>query len=138
MASVEEIKNIFGQFKKAQQRLAEALQIDDDFPLKQDAVIQRFEFTYELLWKTYKKISRFQKMECMGAKDAFKFAFKAGLITDEKLFLDIIDARNMTTHMYAEDQAGKVYDFIKENVAAAFESAGAKLESDLKTERYQP
>jgi nucleotidyltransferase substrate binding protein (TIGR01987 family) len=137
MASDEQIKNLFGQFKKALQRLTEALQADDSFAMKQDAVIQRFEFTYELLWKTYKRIARFQMMDCFGPKDAFKVAFKLGLIADEKLFLDIIDARNKTTHIYAEDQANKIYDFIRHKVLAAFESAADTLESDLKTERYR-
>ena len=95
--------------------------------LKRDAVIKRFEFTYELLWKCYKKIARLQKLDYFSPKACFQFAFKAGLIEDEQLFLEIIDARNKTTHVYSEEEAKKIYIFIQENVIAALDIAAKKI-----------
>lgn len=99
--------------------------------IKQDAVIQRFAFTYELLWKTIKRLARIEKVDCFSPREAFKYAFKKGLITDEKLFVEIIDARNMTTHVYSEDQAKKIFDFIQQSVVQAFDAAALKLEQSL-------
>lgn len=127
MASDQEIKAIFNQFKEANKRLTEAIGIKEDNDIKRDAVIKRFEFTFELLWKTFKRITRFEKLDCFSPKDCFKFAFKLGLISNEELFLEIIDARNKTTHVYSEEHAGKIYNFIKQKAAGAFAEAEKKI-----------
>ncbi|MFH0938881.1 MAG: HI0074 family nucleotidyltransferase substrate-binding subunit [Planctomycetota bacterium] len=128
MASNEEIQSLFEQFKKAYNRLKEAIVIKDESDIKRDAVIKRFEFTYELLWKTYKKIARSQKLDFFNPKACFQFAFKSGLIEDEALFLEIIDARNKTTHVYSEEEAQKIYEFVKKKAINAFDAAEKKLE----------
>ncbi len=127
MASNEEVESLFKQFEKAYKRLKEAINIKDESDIKRDAAIKRFEFTYELLWKIYKKIARLQKLDYFNPKACFQFAFKSGLIEDEELFLEIIDARNKTTHVYSEEEAKKIYNFIKEKVIAAFDAARKKI-----------
>jgi nucleotidyltransferase substrate binding protein (TIGR01987 family) len=104
------------------------LSLAEENDIKQDAVIKRFEFTYELLWKTFKKIARLQKLDCFGPKDCFKIAFKLGLIEDEQLFLEIIDARNKTTHVYSKEDARKIYCFVKERVVSAFDKVAKSIE----------
>lgn len=131
MASDEEIKSLFEQFKKAHLRLREALSIKGESDIKRDAVIKRFEFTYELIWKLYKKIARVQKLDYFSPKASFQFAFKSGLIEDEDLYLEIIDARNKTTHVYSEEEAKEIYNFIKEKVVKAFAAAERKIEEKV-------
>ena len=108
--------------------------------LKQDAVIQRFEFTYELLWKVFRKIARLKKVDCFTPRDAFSFAFKLGLLDDEGLFLEIIDARNKTSHVYSKKEAAKIYDFIinvgdilkiENSIAPMFEEADNDIKLDI-------
>ncbi len=132
MASNEEIKSIFNQFKEANKRLNEALCLKEENAIKRDAVIKRFEFTFELLWKTFKRIARFEKFDCFGPKDAFKIAFKLELIENEELFLELIDARNKTAHVYSEEEAKKIYCFIKEKAINAFSEAEKKIEQRIK------
>jgi len=129
MASNREIQSLFKQFKEAYSRLKEAINIKEESDIKRDAVIKRFEFTYELLWKTYKKIARLEKLDYFTPKACFQFAFKSGLIEDEELFLEIIDARNKTIHVYSEEEAKKIYDFIKEKAINAFDVAEKKIEA---------
>jgi len=127
MASSEEIKSLFKAFKEAHSRLKEAINIKEESDIKRDAVIKRFEFTYELLWKTYKKIARLEKLDYFNPKACFQFAFKSGLIDDEGVFLEIIDARNKTSHVYSQEEAKKIYAFIKEKVINAFDLAESKI-----------
>lgn len=127
MASNEEVQNLFAQFEEAHCRLKEAISLKEESDIKRDAVIKRFEFTYELLWKTYKRIARSQKLDCFTPKACFQFAFKSGLLEDEQLFLEIIDARNKTTHVYSEEETKKIYNFIKEKVINAFDAAEKKV-----------
>lgn len=131
MASNEDIKGIFSQFKEANKRLNEAVSLEEESDIKRDAVIQRFEFTYELLWKIFRKIARLEKLDSYSPKSSFKVAFKLGLIEDEELFLNIIDARNKTTHVYSEEDAKKIYLFIKEKALSAFTEAEKKIEQKL-------
>jgi len=132
MASDEEIKNIFKQFSEANSRLSEAINLEEESDIKRDAVIKRFEFNYELLWKTFKHIARYEKMECFSPKGCFKIAFKMGLIGDEALFLELIDARNRTSHMYSEDESRRIYGFIKEKAVKCFLQAKENIEIWMK------
>jgi len=84
-----------------------------------------------VLWKLYKKIARDEKIECFSPKSAFQAAFKLGLIDDEQLFIDVIDARSKTTHVYSESEAIKIYQFVIEKVVATFSISEKKLEEYL-------
>ena len=127
MASDEKIKNIFGQFEKAFSRLKEAVAIKEESEIKRDVVIKRFEFTYELLWKMIKRIAAAEKIEAFSPKSAFSAGLQLGLIDDESLFVEIIDARNKTSHVYSELTAQEIYDFILEKVVVAFDGVKAKI-----------
>ena len=50
----DRLKDKFAAYKKAVNKLKEALEEDVSNPLLYDGVIQRFEFTYELAWKLMK------------------------------------------------------------------------------------
>jgi len=132
MARDTEIKNLFGEFKKAFQRLIEALEEKNSTEeIKRDAVIQRFEFTFELLWKTLKRIANEEKIEAFSPKSAFSAALQLGLIEDEDLFIDIIDARNKTSHVYSQKGAEEIYNFIKTKVVEAFSTVSLKIEEKI-------
>ena len=134
MASNKEIQSLFKQFEKSYRRLKEAVGLKEESDIKRDAAIKRFEFTYELLWKFYKRVARLQKLDYFSPKACFQFAFKSGLIEDEQLFLEIIDARNKTAHVYSEEEAKKIYVFIEKKVIMAFDAAAKKIKSELSSD----
>lgn len=129
MAPDTAIKNIFDQFNRAFKRLKEAIADESTSELKQDAVIKRFEFTYELLWKMLKRIATQEKLEAFSPKSSFQAAFQLGLIENEGLFIDIIDARNKTSHVYSELTAAEIYSFICDRVVAAFDKVNEKIKA---------
>jgi len=85
-----------------------------------DSTIQRFEFTYELCWKTLKLYYKIKGKDLLYPKDAFKEAFNDGLIDDEQLFLEIINDRNQTVHVYSQEDIEKIYSHIVERYFDAF------------------
>ena len=127
MASDREIKSIFEQFTKANQGLKEAVNLREETQIRRDAVIQRFEFTFELLWKTFKKIAREERIDCFSPKTAFRAAFQLNLIDDEQVFVEIIDARNKTSHVYSEEEIIEIYEFIRSKVVDVFTEAETKI-----------
>ena len=81
----------------------------------QDSIIQRFEFTFELLWKTLKYYLEVQWFNEKTPRNVLKKSFEIDIIEDIDLFLDMIDVRNQTSHTYDVILAWEVYLFIKEN-----------------------
>lgn len=104
-------------FRRAFSRLQEAVSEYNETPTStvlRDGVIQRFEFTFELAWKSLKEY-----MEDQGAsgdlnfpKGVLKTAFASGLISDDAVWLDMLASRNITSHIYDDAQASQVLSSI--------------------------
>lgn len=100
------------RFTDALERLREGAGEARD-ELDRDGVIQRFEFCFELLWKTLKIFLEDKGLEARSPKDPLKAAFAQGWITDEDAFLDMLADRNKTSHIYSREESQKVFDRIK-------------------------
>ena len=97
------------EYKKSVKRLEDALaQPKNEFT--RDSVIQRFEFTIELAWKTSRKI---MGTTTTAPKQVIREMAQAGLINEIDLWLRAIDVRNLSSHTYNENIADQVYDFVK-------------------------
>ena len=84
-----------------------------------DAVIQRFEYSFELSWKTLKRFLKLYYAYQEGhLKDLFRLAAKYKLITHTQNWFTYLEARNLCSHTYSETQAENTYkiaqDFLKE------------------------
>jgi len=99
-------------FEKVLSRLREAVERAKD-DLDKDGVIQRFEFTVELLWKALKAILEYQGIECYSPRNCIKEAFKANIIDDDEIILDMLEDRNKSSHIYNEDMSEEIFERIK-------------------------
>ena len=99
-------------FEKGLNRLKEAVERAKD-DLDKDGVIQRFEFTIELLWKALKAILAYQGIECYSPRSCIKEAFKANLIEDDEIILDMLEDRNRSSHIYSEFTSEEIFERIK-------------------------
>jgi nucleotidyltransferase substrate binding protein (TIGR01987 family) len=108
--------------------LREAVGLAED-ELDRDGVIQRFEFTFELLWKTLKAILNYQGIECYSPRDCIKKAFRHGIIDDDEIFLDMLEDRNLSSHVYDEETAKEIFERIKKFYLKTLE--GLNLEEKL-------
>jgi len=99
------------QFVNALDRLTEGAAVARD-ELDRDGVIQRFEFCFELMWKTLKVYLEDSGIEARSPKDSLKAAFGQGWITEEDGFLDMLADRNKTSHIYSREESLRVYDRI--------------------------
>jgi nucleotidyltransferase substrate binding protein (TIGR01987 family) len=115
------------QFTKALERLREGIREAVD-ELDRDGVIQRFEFCFELLWKTLKIFLEDRGLEAKSPKDALKASFGQGWITDEDAFLDMLADRNKTSHIYSREESQKIFDRIKQQHFIQIEELGRRLE----------
>lgn len=87
---------------------------DQDDSLYRDGLIQRFEFTVELAWKSLKEYMEDQGsvLAVASPRSVLKEAYAIGAIKDDEVWEAIIRSRNITSHVYDEQTAIDVADHI--------------------------
>jgi len=86
-----------------------------------EGLIQRFEYTHELAWNVMKDYAHFQGDDSVGgSRDATRSAFQLKLITDGKIWMDMIGSRNKTSHTYNQETAEEIYEKIVNDYYPAF------------------
>ena len=93
-------------------------------PAFKEAAIQRFEFTWELAWKTLKDylVDRRVTLERLTAADVIRTAFASGFIDEGQDWMDALDARNRMSHTYDLREFERVYFDIRDRYLPRFEA----------------
>ncbi len=106
-------KQRFENFEKAFGQLDAAVQKFDSLDdLSKEGLVQRFEYTFELAWKTLKDFLESQGEEVKFAREVIKKAFYTEIITDGELWLDMLQKRNLMAHTYNESYFHEVVNTI--------------------------
>ena len=99
-------------YRQALSRLREAVKLSGERPLselEQQGLIQGFEYTHELGWNVLKDYLEEQGfVGIIGSKGATREAFKNGLVEDGEAWMDMIKARNLTSHTYQTEVAERI------------------------------
>ena len=120
----------------AHKRLEEGIEQARD-ELDKDGVIQRFEFTFELLWKALKIYLEHQGILVKTPRDSFVEAFRIALFDDEKIFLDMMEDRNSTSHIYDKETSKKIFNRIKKNYSSEITKLIEQLKAHNREEESQ-
>jgi nucleotidyltransferase substrate binding protein (TIGR01987 family) len=118
-----------GQFDKALTRLHEVL-AEPETAIVRDALIQRFEFTFETGWRAAYRWLRARGADV--AEEAFEVlprAFRNGLITAEGDWAELRRKRNLTSHTYREQLAVEVAAFVRTVGVRCFDELLATLKA---------
>lgn len=111
----------FNNYCKALAQLTKFIAKADLNELEQQGLIQSFEYTHELAWKTLKDFLEARgNREIYGSKDATREAFKLSLIEDGECWMEMIKSRNETSHTYNEDTTEKIVQAIRDSYFQAF------------------
>lgn len=122
----EELSFSIQRLTNALNSLAEGCKVAQS-ELEQDGVIQRFEFTFELLWKTLKIYLEEQGIICKSPKEALKGAFRIGLFSDERAFTSMLEDRNPVSHNYNKKVSERIFQSIRESYHTKMEEVLQKL-----------
>lgn len=120
----------YDKLLSAIERLKQAIKDFDKTELEsvRDGAIQRFEFCVELSWKTLREYLIEQGYTDINSpKSVLKTAYSDGLIDDEKGWLEILESRNLTSHVYDEKTAEKIFENIKTKFLSLFEKLAGNL-----------
>ena len=114
----------FQNYNKALQTVRRAVELAEQRPLselEQQGLIQGFEFTHELAWNVLKDYLEEQGfVGIIGSKNAAREAFKNGLIDEGQVWMDMIKARNLTSHTYNTEIADSIVSDIRVRFFPAF------------------
>lgn len=98
---------------KALETLNEVLQIGSPSTIERDASIQRFQYSFEALWKLAKRYLReIEGVDLGSPKGVIRTCREVGLFNDEETIvaLEMVDDRNLTVHTYNEELAEEIYN----------------------------
>jgi nucleotidyltransferase substrate binding protein (TIGR01987 family) len=114
------MKQKFVELSQSKKKLREGE--EDDLITHRDALIKRFEFCYDLTWKFCKLILKEKySIDVTSPRKVFQECYQQGIFNEEetKKLLEMIEARNETSHIYDESKADAIsqkivvyYDFL--------------------------
>ncbi len=126
----EILRYVFQELEKAFSKLKEGAASAQD-ELEKDGVIQRFEFTFEQLWKTLKIFLEHQGIIVKTPRDSLKEAFRINLIEDEETFFDMMEDRNRTSNIYDKEVSEEIFKKIKSSYVQAIEKVLEKMKEKI-------
>ena len=129
----------FDNYGRALQTLRNAAELATQRPLselEQQGLIQGFEFTHELAWNLLKDFLEAQGIAgLIGSRDAIRTAFKNGLLEDGETWMEMIKARNLSSHTYQQDLAQRIATDILTRFYPAFVALEQRMRSLLDREQ---
>ena len=92
--------------------------------LEKEGVIQRFEYSFELAWKTVKDYLEQSGvvLSQITARQVLKEAYAAKILTDGQVWIDMLDHRNLLSHTYDFSVFAKAVDAIAARYLPAMET----------------
>ena len=120
----------FENYTKAVKQLTKFIAKGELNELEEQGMIQSFEYTYELAWNTLKDLFEQQgESNILGSRDAFRLAFKRGVIENGEVWMDMIKKRGLTSHTYNEKVADEMVTSIRDKYFGEFVRLQARLET---------
>lgn len=95
-------------FSRALDRFSSAIERRDELyregfgDIFLDLAVKRFEFTYEMAWKALKRYLDFIGIEALSPRTCFREAYQQRMISDQGVWLEMIEQRNLSSHVYSE------------------------------------
>lgn len=112
---MEKFQSKLENYQNAVKRLREAvdLSLKDKNLVIRDGVIQRYEFTTELAWKTVREYLILQnEVELNSQKPVMRAAYRTGLISNDEGWARLLNDRNITSHVYDDETANEIFQRI--------------------------
>jgi nucleotidyltransferase substrate binding protein (TIGR01987 family) len=103
---------------------------EDELIAHRDALIQRFEFCYDLTWKYLRQLLKEKHgIEANSPRKVFQECYAQKILTNDETvqLLEMIDARNETSHVYDENMAERVSQKIVHYSAFLIKLSSEKL-----------
>lgn len=109
-------------------------------------MIGQFQLTFELAWKALKAVLELdgvQSADTGSPRDVLKTAASVGFLKDDEVWLLMLKKRNLSTHIYDEEEADELMILLRDSFIPAFRTLRdfllqkqAEIEADDKEEAH--
>lgn len=127
----------FSNYQKALGKLEEVVNQathNELSELEKEGMIQRFEYTYELAWKTLQDLFKNKGfLELIGPNPVISQAFKDGIIKDGEGWKRMKKSRELTSHTYDSGTAEDIAESIIDNYYDLLKMLEATLVREMKS-----
>jgi nucleotidyltransferase substrate binding protein (TIGR01987 family) len=124
----------FSNFRKSLAKLEQAIhagQLDPLNELEKEGLIQRFEYTFELAWKTLQDLLKHKGyMDIAGPNPTLEQAFQDGYFVDGHVWKQMKKSRDLSTRTYNEETAENIFESIRDRYSEAFKALEERLEQE--------
>ena len=112
--------------------------INDLSELEQEGLVQRFEYTFELAWKTLQDLMIYKGYEFMsGPTGTLKMAFEDGMLANQDGWRKMAKSRNTLSHVYDENEAEAIVQLIFSEYAPLLKQLDEKMTLLSKDKDYR-
>ncbi len=114
----------FENYQKAKENLTAAQEFVKENGITNIAImalVQAFEITFELAWKTLKDYLEYNGIKVTTPRETIKESFQNNIIQDGQIWIDMMESRNKTSHTYNVDFANQLANDILEKYIPQFE-----------------
>ena len=121
---IENFNKVYGIFSDAVNEYKK----DTDAVLIQMALVQSFEVCFELAWKVLKDYLNIKGLQVYLPRDVIKGAFSAEVIQNGQVWINMLNARNSTSHEYNNDKI----NIILRSISTEYAKELADFEEQIK------
>ncbi len=107
-------KQRYANYWKAVFQLAEFIEKPELNKFETQGLIQCFEYTFELAWKTAKDYLEAQGFSIKSPRQTIQTAFQTELIPDGHVWIDALEKRNLMAHTYDENTTKEAESLIRD------------------------
>jgi len=123
-------KQRFDNYRKAFLQLTEFIEKGSLNKFEVQGLIQCFEYTFELGWKTVKDYLEQEGFDVKTPRSAIQTAFQVQLISDGHTWIDMLEKRNLMAHTYNEKYAEQAEQLIRKKYYFVLKELYSKLEAE--------
>ncbi|QZY55570.1 nucleotidyltransferase substrate binding protein [Crassaminicella profunda] len=121
-------KQRFSNLIKAARQLTEFIEKEELNKFEVQGLIQCFEYTFELAWKTMKDYLEQEGFDVKSPRKAIKTAFQTQLIDEGHIWIDALEKRNLMAYTYDEEKATEAEELIRKKYYKMIKELCLKLE----------
>ncbi len=129
MKKLDNFSNCLSVLKKADFKLAE----EDE--IYRTGIIGQFNLTFELAWKALQAVLRIhgsQEAETGSPREILQLGYKFGFVNDSSVWLLMLKKRNLSVHIYNEDEVDEMILLVRDSFIPAFADLEKSLTDKLK------
>lgn len=106
-------------------------EIAEENEIYRTGIIWQFNLTLELAWKALQEILKLHGAETGSPREILQLGYKLGFLNDSAVWLLMLKKRNVSVHLYNEDDIDEMILLVRDSFIPAFSALEKTLQEKL-------